>query len=209
MRIPGDGLCVRKEGQSKIRTRVSNIGKIFREFEEMRKDYKLRLPQHKTLIEIKTFDTFHDPRTVYVHSPLGIALLRIHLNSELKMKLGTNAGIQQTEVALGAQSISKYLGKIKLHRIDTAQKLTAEFGVGWTHEFLAEVNKPKEPEQEELADLLSRATVAQVFALIGAFGLRALVHGPLITFQECWKKQSLQQTLFIMILTHSHPRTGW
>ncbi len=105
----------------------------------MRKDYKLRLPQHNTLIEIKKFVTFHDPRTAYFQAPLGIALLRTHLNSELKMELGTNFGIQQTEMALGAQSIRKYLGKIKLRRLDTAQKLTAKSGVGWTREFLNEV----------------------------------------------------------------------
>ncbi len=97
MRINVDGLCVRKEGQSKFRTRVSNenIGNIFRKFQEMRKDYKLRLPQHNTLTEIKTFDTFRDPRTAFVQALLGIALLRIHLNSELKMKLGTKTEIRK------------------------------------------------------------------------------------------------------------------
>ncbi len=64
------------------------------------------------------------------------------------------------------------------------------------------MNKLKDPEQEELNDLLSRVTVVQTFALIGAFGLRAFVHGPVVLLQECWKNQSIQQTLFIMILTH-------
>ena len=40
MRITGNGLCVRREGQSQFRTRVSNenIGKIFRKFQEARKE---------------------------------------------------------------------------------------------------------------------------------------------------------------------------
>ncbi len=184
MRITGDGLCVRREGQSKFRTRVSNenVGKIFRKFQESRKDLKLRVPRHDTMIEIKTFDVFHNSSTAYLQAPLGIALLRIHLNSELKMKLGTNAGVEQTETILGAQSLTNYLSKITLPKIDTAQKLIAEFGIGWTKEYHTEVNKLKDPEQEELADLLSRLTTAQVFSLIGAFGLKAFTHGPVVIF---------------------------
>ena len=96
-----------------------NIGKIF---QETRKDLKLRILKHDTLIEIKTFDVFHKPLTAYLRAPLLIALLRIHLNSELKMKLGTNARVEQTEATMGAQSLTKYLSKIKLPKIDTAQK---------------------------------------------------------------------------------------
>ncbi len=203
MRITGDGLCIRREGQSKFKTPVSNenIGKISRKFQETRKDLKLRVPKHDTLIEIKTFDAFPNPSTAYLQAPLGRAMLRIHLNSELKMKLSTNAGVEQTETTLGAQSLSKNLIKITLPKIETAHKLTAEFGIGWTKEYCAEVNKLKGPEQEELADLLSRVRIAQVFALIGTFGPKAFVHGHVFILQECWKKQSFQQTLFIMILT--------
>ena len=76
------------------------------------------------------------------------------------MKLGTNAGVEQTESALGVQSLGKYLCKCRLPKIETAQKLTAVAGAGWTQECYTEVNKLKDPEQEELTDLLIRVTVA-------------------------------------------------
>ena len=101
------------------------------------------------------------------------------------MKLGTNAGAEQTETTLGAQSLTKYPSKITLPTIDTAQKLIAEFGIGWTKEYHTEVNKLKVREQEELADLLSRLTIAQMFPWIGAFGLRAFTHGPVVRTFRC------------------------
>ncbi len=113
MRTVGDGLCVRKEGQNKYRTRASNenIDKISKRFQESRQHHKSRLPTHDAILEVKTFGETTEPASMYVNAPLGVALLRLYLNRELKMTNGTNAGAMQTEIALGSPSLKKYLEK--------------------------------------------------------------------------------------------------
>ena len=49
--------------------------------------------------------------------------------------------------------------------------------------------------------LIARLTISQLFALIGALGMQAFVYRPAVLFRECWKRQSRQQTLVILIMT--------
>ncbi len=81
--------------------------------------------------------------------------------------------------------------------------MTAEFGVGRLEEFLHEAVRMSPTERAEMIELIARLTVSQLFALIGAFGMQVFVYGPLVLFQECWKTQSLEQTLLILVITMS------
>ena len=56
-------------------------------------------------------------------------------------------------------------------------------------------------ERNELNMLFAGLNTSQVFALVGVFGMQAFVYGPVVLFTECWKKQSLQQTLTILVVT--------
>ncbi len=140
-----------------------------------------------------------EPASTYALAPLGVALLRLYLNRELKRSIGTNAGFMQTKMALGSPSLKKMLEKNRIPKMESAKKLVSEFGIGWTDEFYDEVFKLKESEKAELNELLQRLTL--VFALIAAFGMNSFIYGPATLFQKCWKAQSLQETLCIMILT--------
>ncbi len=86
MRMVGDGLCVRRDGESKFRTRVSlaNVDKINQVYQECRYEHKKRVPKHNIITEVKTYDEFRDEQSVFAGSPLGVFLLRLAMqkNSE-------------------------------------------------------------------------------------------------------------------------------
>ena len=104
------------------------------------------------------------------------------------MRGGTAAHAAHTEGSLGSQSLQSFTETNKMPKLDNAAKLMREFGIGWT----TKVGKLKENEIEDLRMLFRRVTVAQIFALIAVFGLRANTQGPLrVIFQDCSKKQSL------------------
>ncbi len=159
---------------------------------ECRQEVKNRTPQHDAIIETKTFDTWQNPASAYREAPVGVFLLRLYANKELRLRLDTGALAAQTEESLGSQSLQRFAETNKMPKMETAAKLIREFGIGWTGEYLTKVGKLKDNEIEDLRAIFQRVTVAQLFALIAAFGLRAFTHGPLVIFQECWKKQSLQ-----------------
>ncbi len=58
MRIMGDRLCTRSDGEQKNSTRVSleNVDKINRVYQECRHEHKKRVPKHNIVTEIKTYD---------------------------------------------------------------------------------------------------------------------------------------------------------
>ena len=132
MKIVGDGLCVRKEGQNKYRTRASNenIDRTSKRFQESRQHHKMRLPTHDAILEVKTFKETTEPASMSVHAPLEVALLRLYPNRELKMTTGTNEGAMQTEVALGSPSLKKNLEKNRILKMESVKKLASEFGIG-------------------------------------------------------------------------------
>ena len=131
---------------------------------------------------------------------LGVGLTRLYASRNLKLRVGTNAGILQTEESIGGQSLKDFVAANRIPKFETAAKLSAEFGIGWTNEFLTQVGELKRNDLKDIRDILERVTFSQLFALIATFGLRASAQGPLITFQEFSKKQSLQQALMLMIV---------
>ena len=197
MQIVGGGFCVRREGQQKHRTRAAyeNLDKFSKKVQDARQQHKGRLPKPDMIIEVKTFDQVEETSQSFSCAPLGLTLLRLYARTDLKMKVGTNAG------AAGTQSLKKFVDAKKMPKFDTVKKFSSEFGIGWTQEYYAEVTKLKDSEQEELYELLERVTVAQVLALYAAFGMKSFMFGPATLLQECWKKQSLQQTLCLVVLT--------
>ena len=211
MRITGDGIVVGILTQKRVKTRVSteNISKISRRFMECRQDSKGLLPQHDAITETETFDTRQNPASAYRDAPLGIFLLRLFAKKELSLSLNTDALVAQAEESLGSQSLQRFTESNKMPKMENPAKLIREFGMGWTGEYLTKVGKLKENEVEELGALFQRVTVAHIFALIAAFGLRAFTQGPLVIFQECRKKQSLQHTLAIMIGTYTKLENFW
>ena len=80
-------------------------------------------------------------------------------------------------------------------------KPIAEHGIGWLGEFLHDALIMSPAENTEMNNLIARLTISQLFALMGAFEMQAFVYGPAVLFQECWKRQSLQQTRMILIIT--------
>ena len=91
MRLVGDGLCVRTDGEAKIRISSENADKINRAYQECRIEHKRRVPKHNIVTEIKTFDSFHEPRQAFSAAPLGIG--RLHLAMQRQINLNTAAGV--------------------------------------------------------------------------------------------------------------------
>ena len=67
MEIVGDGLALRVDRQSKVKTRVSteNTSKIPGKFQEFRRDHRPRFPRHDAMIEVETFDVCQNPKSAY------------------------------------------------------------------------------------------------------------------------------------------------
>ncbi len=200
MLIVGDGVCVRREGQRKHSTRAAyeNLEKISKEMQDARQQHKGRLPRPNMIIEVKKVEEVNQ---AFSCAPLGLAFLRLYTRAEMKMRVGTNARAAQTEQAIGSQSLKKFVEAKNIRKFDTVKKFASEFGIGWTPEYHEEVTKLKESEQVELYELLERVTVAQILALYATFGMKSFMFGPATLLQEYWKKQSLQQTLCLAILT--------
>ncbi len=118
MRIVDDGPGVRVEGQSKVKTRVSteNISKVPKKFPEFRQEHEFRIPRHDAMVEVKTFDVWLNPKSAYRDAPLGVGLMRLYLNRNLKLRVGTNAGILQTEESLGNQSLKDFTSASQIPR---------------------------------------------------------------------------------------------
>ncbi len=76
MRLVGDGLCVRSDGETKFCPRVSseNVDKINRANHECRIEHKRRVPKHNIVTEIKIFDSFHEQMSVFSSALLGLGL---------------------------------------------------------------------------------------------------------------------------------------
>ena len=153
------------------------------------------------MTEIKTFDSFHEPRQAFSAAPLGVGLLHLAMQRQISLNLAAGACAAAAEEKMGQMTLDKLVGISKFPEITKVEKLIPEFGVGWVEGFLYEVVRLSQSEMKEMNMLVARLTAAQIFALIGAFGMQAFVYGPTVLFQECWKKQSLQQTLFILVIT--------
>ncbi len=203
MRIMGDKLCTRSDGEQRYSTRVSleNVDKINRVYQECRHEHKKRVPKHNIVTEIKTYDEFHDQRGVFNGAPLGVALFRLAMQKELRMNLTAGMCAGAAEEKMGSITLRTLVEENKFPGMDEVTKMMAELGVGWVKEFLHDALRMSPAEIAEIQRLIARLTVSQIFALIGAFGMQAFVYGPAVLFQESWKRQSLQQTLMIMIIT--------
>ncbi len=89
----------------------------------------------------------------------------------------------------------------KFPGVNNVENPISEFGVRWVEGFLYEKVRLSQTEISELKILIARMTASQLLAQIDAFGIQAFVYGPVVLFQECWKKQSLQQTSLILVMT--------
>ncbi len=136
MQIVADGFCVRREGQLKHRTRdaYENLDKLSKKVQDARQQHKGRLPKPDMIIEVKTFDQIEGTSQSFSCAPLGLTLLRLYARTDLKMKVGTNAGAPQAERAIGAHSLKKFLEAKKMAKLDTVKKFSSEYGIGWTQE---------------------------------------------------------------------------
>ena len=128
-------------------------------------------------------------------------LLHLKLHRQLRLNLAAGACAAATEEDLGQMTLKDIVEKGKFPGMKEVEDLTAEFGVGWAEGFLYEVVRMSQTERTEMNMLIARLTASPIFALIGAFGMQAFVYGPTVLFQECWKKESLQQTLLILVIT--------
>ncbi len=93
MRLVGDGLWVRSDGETKIRTRISseNVDKINRAYQECFIEHKRRVPKHDIVTEIKTFDSFHETKRVFAAAPLEIGSLQLAMQPQLRLNLAAGA----------------------------------------------------------------------------------------------------------------------
>ena len=93
MRLVGDGLCVRSDGETMIRTRISseNVDKINRAYQECRIEHKRRVPKHDIVTEIKTVGSFHEPRQAFSAAPLGVRLMQLAMQRQINLNLAAGA----------------------------------------------------------------------------------------------------------------------
>ncbi len=203
MRLVDDGLCVRNDGKAKIRTRISseNVDKINRAYLECRIEQKSRVPKLDIVTEIKTSESFHERKQVFAAAPLEIALLQLAMQRQLRLNLAAGACAAEAEEKMGQMTLSELVQVSKFPGVKKVKDLVVEFGVRWVEGVLYEVVKLSQNEMKELNALLARLTASQVFTLVGAFGIQAFVYGPTVLFQEWWKKESLQHTLLILVIT--------
>ncbi len=108
MRLVVDGLCVRTDGEAKIRTRISseNVDKINRAYQECRIEHKRRVPKHDIVNEIKTFDSFHEPRQAFSAQSFGIGLLHLAMQRQINLNLAAGACAEATEEKMGQMTLN-------------------------------------------------------------------------------------------------------
>ncbi len=125
------------------------------------------------------------------------------MQKELRMNLAAGMCAGAAEEKMGNITLKTLVEENKFPGMDEVTKMIAEFGVGWVKESrrLHDALRKNPAEIAEINRLIARLTISQIFALIGAFGMQAFVYGSAVLFQECWKRQYLQQTLMVMIIT--------
>ncbi len=124
---------------------------------------------HKIITEIKTYDEFHDERRVFNGAPLGVALLHLAMQKELRMNLAAGMCTDGAEEMMASITLKTLVEENKFPGMKEVVKSIAELGIGWVGDFLHDALRTNPAEIAEMNRLIARLTTSQLFACIGAF----------------------------------------